>query len=121
MARASLSGGRRDADAAHFAIDAIEAEFDPPCALGLPLQQHDEIVGELAQLNLDCLDGLNGRSELPLGAEIRGLKRGAIDERSRPLSASSRAIGRAPNRAVIGARASMRCRRCASSQPAPCP
>ena len=63
--------GGADADAAHCAIDAIEAEFDPPRALGLPLQQHDEIVGELAQLNLDRLDGLNGRSELPLGAEIR--------------------------------------------------
>ena len=63
--------GGADADAAHRAVDAIEAELDPPRALGLPLQQHDEIVGELAQLNLDRLDRLYGRSELPLGAEIR--------------------------------------------------
>ena len=72
IARASLSGREAPkADAAHRAIDAIEAELDPPRALGLPLQQHDEIVGELAQLNLDRLDRLYGRGELPLGAEIR--------------------------------------------------
>ena len=63
--------GGADADAAHCAVDAVEAELDPPRTLGLPLQQHDEIVGELAQLNLDRLDRLYGRSELPLGAEIR--------------------------------------------------
>ena len=63
--------GGADADAAHGAVDAIEAEFDPPRALGLPLEQHDKIVSELAQLNLDRLDRLDGRSELPLGAEIR--------------------------------------------------
>src|ERR1700677_4565881 len=45
--------GGADADAAHFAIDTIEAELDPPRALGLPLQEHDEIVSELAQLSLD--------------------------------------------------------------------
>src|SRR5271169_2190680 len=63
--------GGADTDAAHCAVDAVETELDPPRALGLPLQQHDEIVGELAQLNLDRLDRLYGRSELPLGAEIR--------------------------------------------------
>src|SRR5580698_1961181 len=45
--------GGADADAAHFAIDAIEAELEPPRALGLPLQQYDKIIGELAQLELD--------------------------------------------------------------------
>ena len=63
--------GGAEKDAAHRAIDAIKAEFDPPRALGLPLQKHDKIVGELAQLNLDRLDRLDRRSEPPLGAEIR--------------------------------------------------
>src|ERR1700691_2016407 len=63
--------GGVDADAAHCAVDAVEAELDPPRALGLPLEQDDEIVGELTQLNLDRLHRLYGRSELPLGAEIR--------------------------------------------------
>src|SRR5579864_4473311 len=35
--------GGADADAAHGAVDAIEAELDAPRALGLPLEQHDEI------------------------------------------------------------------------------
>ena len=63
--------GGADSNAPHRAVDAVEAELDPPRALGLPLQEHDEIVGELAQLNLDRLDRLYGRNELPLGAEIR--------------------------------------------------
>src|ERR1700677_4522050 len=63
--------GGGDADAAHGAVDAVEAELDPSRALGLPLQEHDEIVGKLAQLKLDRLDRLYRRSELPLGAEIR--------------------------------------------------
>ena len=58
IARASLSGREAaDADAAH-AVNAVETELDPPRPLGLPLQQHDEIVGELAQLNFDRLDRL---------------------------------------------------------------
>ena len=56
------------------AVDAIEGKLDPPRALGLPLEEHDEIVGELAQLSLDRLDRLDGRGELPLGAEIRRRK-----------------------------------------------
>ena len=40
--------GGADPDAAHVAVDAIEAELDPPRALGLTLEQHHEIVGELA-------------------------------------------------------------------------
>src|SRR3984885_2124249 len=63
--------GGADSNAPYRAVDAVETELDPPRALGLPLQEHDEIVGELAQLNLDRLEGLNGRNELPLGAEIR--------------------------------------------------
>src|ERR1700722_15852439 len=63
--------GGADSNAPHRAVDAVETELDPPRALGLPLQEHDEIVGELAQLNLDRLEGLNWRNELPLGAEIR--------------------------------------------------
>jgi hypothetical protein len=66
--------GRADKDVAHRAVDAIEAKLDPPRALGLPLQEHDEIVGELAQLSLDRLDRLDGRGEPPLGAEIRRRK-----------------------------------------------
>ena len=60
-----------DRDAAHVAVDPIERELDPPRALRLALEQHDEIVGELAQGRLDRLDRLHGRGEPPLGAEIR--------------------------------------------------
>ena len=85
-------------------VDAIEGKLDPPRALGLPLQQHDEIVGELAQLasiaSIVSMGEANRRSAQKSG----GGKRGEIDERSRPLSASSRAMGTGPNRAVIGAR-----------------
>ena len=62
--------GGADPDAAHVAVDAIEAKLDPPRPLRLPLEQHDEIVGELAQGRLDRLDRLHGRGEAPLGAEI---------------------------------------------------
>ena len=96
--------GGADADAAHVAVDAIELELDPPRALGLALEQHHKIVGELAQRRLDRLKRLHGRSKPPLGAKSGGGKRGAIEPRSRPLSASSRAIVMGPNRAAIGAR-----------------
>ena len=53
IARASLSGREAlIADAPDRAIDAKEAEFDPPRALRLPLQKHDEIVSKLAQLEI---------------------------------------------------------------------
>ena len=63
--------GGADADAAHVAVDAIELKLDPPRALGLALEQHHEIVGELAERRLDRLKRLHGRGEPPLGAEIR--------------------------------------------------
>ena len=47
-----------------------------------------------------CSGEANRRSAQKSGTT----KRGAIEERSRPFSASSRAIGAGPNRAVIGAR-----------------
>ena len=97
--------GGADADAAHVAIDAIEPKLDSPRPLGLPFQQHHEIVGELAQRRLDRLDRLHGRGRTAARRRNPGpLKRGAIEERSRPFSASSRVIGAGPNRAVIGAR-----------------
>ena len=37
-----------DRDAAHGAVDPVERKLDPPRALRLPLEQHDEVVGELA-------------------------------------------------------------------------
>ena len=66
--------GGADKNAAHRAVDAIEGKLNPSRALGLPLEEHDEIVGELAQLSLDRLDRLDGRGELPLGAKIRRRK-----------------------------------------------
>jgi hypothetical protein len=62
--------GGADPDAAHVAVDAIENKLDPPRPLGLPLEQHDEVVGELAQSRLDRLDRLHWRGEAPLGAEL---------------------------------------------------
>ena len=62
--------GGAENNAAHMPIDAIEGKFDPPRALGLPLQEHDEIVGELAQARLDRFRRLDRRGEPPLGAEI---------------------------------------------------
>ena len=103
-ARFVKRAGSAEKDAPHRAIDAKEAELDPPRALRLPLQKHDEIVGELAELKFDRFEALDGRSEPPLGAEIGWWKARRDRARSSPLSASSRAIGRAPNRAVIGAR-----------------
>ena len=62
---------RADRDAAHGAVDPVERKLDPPRALRLPLEQHDEIVGELAQGELDRLDRLDGRGEPPLGDKVR--------------------------------------------------
>ena len=82
--------GGADPDAAHVAVDPIEAELDRPCSLGLPLEQHDEIVGEPAQGRLDRLERLNGRGEPPLGAEI-GRRRSAARSRSARGPSSRRA------------------------------
>ena len=79
--------GGADKDAAHMPVDAIEGKLDPPRALGLPLEQHDQIVGELAQARLDRLGRLDRRGEPPLGAEIG--RREARRNR-RPLEALER-------------------------------
>ena len=85
--------GGAEKNAAHCPVDAIEGKLDPPRALGLPLQEHDEIVGELAQLASIASAVWIGEANRRSAQKSGGGKRGEIDGRSRPLSASSRAIG----------------------------
>ena len=97
--------GGADPDAAHVAVDAIEGRArsaSPPSpAARCSTTRSSASLRKVASIaSTVCTGEAKRRSAQKSGAA----KRGAIEARSRPLSASSRAIGSAPNRAVIGAR-----------------
>ena len=60
-----------DANAANVAIDAIENQLDQTRALGLALQQHDEIVGESGERRHNRVDMGDRAGETTLGGKIR--------------------------------------------------
>ena len=61
---------RGDADAPGLAVDAEQRELQPARALHAPLQQHDEIVGELFERRLHRFQMRDRAREAPLGEKF---------------------------------------------------
>ena len=94
-----------DPDAAHVAVDAIELELHPPsrpwpAARAARRERRRACAGSPRSPRSSRRAKRSAARRRNSGAA----KRGAIEPRSSPLSSSSRVIGVAPNRAVIGAR-----------------
>ena len=73
---------RANADALHRAIDAEQAQLQAARALHLPLEQHDEIVGEPASVAITPSTRAIGLAKRRSATKSGGGKRGEIEGRA---------------------------------------